>query len=151
MDGSVLFILSIILIVALTAVFIGVMTNRNKPKRPDEFGSYTSTFRSGPTGGYGGSSTGGSSSGGRTGSPISADGSYRIKFDKKPEPAKSERTDRRSGKTETPPAPNQNTIYKFRARCETALCPRCDGENAPGANLCHICGQQLSMKGAYSL
>jgi len=79
------------------------------------------------------------------------DGSYRIKFDKKPEPAKSERTDRRSGKTETPPAPNQNTIYKFRARCETALCPRCDGENAPGANLCHICGQQLSMKGAYSL
>lgn len=38
----------------------------------------------------------------------------------------------------------QNTIYEFRAKSTTRLCPFCDGENSLSAATCIICGRNLS-------
>lgn len=38
----------------------------------------------------------------------------------------------------------QNTIYEFKAKKATRLCPFCDGENGTGAATCIICGRNLS-------
>lgn len=142
MDGSILFILSVLLIGALAAVFIGVMTKHNKDS--DTTSHYTSLSGSGtsstPPDGFistiktgGGSSGGGFSGGSFSGGGSSGGGSGGGKSTGAP----------------TPPAPDQNTIFAYRPRPGTALCPRCDGENDIGASLCHICGQSLSTKGAY--
>lgn len=39
--------------------------------------------------------------------------------------------------------PSQNTIYLFRRKTASRLCPFCDGENGERASACSICGHDL--------